>query len=508
MFQYAATQRPRPPASGSRWNTVLKNIFCAVGDRVGVLLDMDRGTVSFVKDGDDFNIGRPVVVNMGIAYHHLRRVGRSDASGRNGLAMYPCFGMKSAGDQMTVRGQKWLSRRGLGHARRVRQAVDAVVAARELRRSLVAGVPPPTSLVEGARRRHRRWRRGRFSSYTTRAGVSCEIDVTEAALKRAAGGVADGFGGLHVQQRVDTPYGEGKVLGSLRADVWFALDGDDSGAWYWTREELSDLLNSARVRLIGGDGDVDEGDGAGDVGVAQSEEDKGDGSAPAVITASAAAAATAASEKAVAKDSGIDVEAAAPTAPAVVLKATTAGVAPLQSVPRGSREFAALATEGWGSLALDEALVRLANVLAGKRGVPPSHLASEELAAAAEAAGPGVGGAVLAGMGADKLGARLLLLVELNARLSLALPLLDLARESRAPLSLTKSDLRRAALVPGVSVGVRSPSGMAVADLRGLLFTQMKVQLRTVVGCCSFIRVRIFCFFCVRVLVSDFLLFI
>ncbi|CAM9604619.1 unnamed protein product, partial [Ectocarpus sp. 13 AM-2016] len=144
---------------------IIYGAYYAAGDRVGVLLDMDRGTVSFVKDGDDFNMGRPVVVNMGIAYHHLRRVGRTDAAGHHGLAMYPCFGVKSLGDQMTIGGQKWFSRRGLGHARRVRQAVDALVAARELRRSIAAGASPPQSLVDGARRRYSKWRRGRFSAF-------------------------------------------------------------------------------------------------------------------------------------------------------------------------------------------------------------------------------------------------------------------------------------------------------------------------------------------------------
>lgn len=428
--------------------------------------------MSFVKDGDDFNMGRPVVVNMGIAYHHLRRVGRSDASGRNGLAMYPCFGMKSTGDQMTVRGQKWLSRRGLGHARRVRQAVDSIVAARELRRSLMMGALPPASLVEGGRRRYRRWRRGRFSSYPTRAGFSCDIDVTGAALKRAAGGVADGFGGLHIRQRVDTPYGEGRVLGSLRGDVWFALDGDETGAWYWSREELSDLLNSARLRLVDdggrGDGDAARVQGGGESEAAsppgqgnEDSEDAGRDVSPA------------------SKDSpGDNVDAGAAAASTVAADAPTTG-----SGAPSSKDFAALATEGWGSLALDEALVRLANVVAGRRGVPPSHLAAGELAAAAETAGPGLSGTALAGMGEEKLGARLLLLVELNARLALALPLLDLAREGRAPLALTKNDLRRAALVPGVSIGVRSPSGGAVADLRGLLFTQMKVRASRAIWC-------------------------
>lgn len=407
---------------------------------MGVLLDMDRGTVSFVKDGDDFNVGRPVVVNMGVAYHHLRRVGRRDASGRHGLVMYPCFGVRSTGDQMTVLGQKWLSRRGLGHARRVRQAVDAVVAARELRRSFVIGASSPPSLVEGARRRYFSWRRRYFSSYPSRAGVSCDVDVTRGALQRAVGGVAEAFGDIRVGQRVDTPYGEGKVIGSHRGDVWFALDGDDSGAWYWTREELSDLLNSAQMRLVKDDGDKE----------AEAEDE----------------------------DEKSSQEGGAPEEGEVLNETPVEALATISATPHdGSREFCALATEGWGSLSLDEALVRLANAVAARRGVPTSHLSAEELAAAADAAGPGLGASALAGMGAEKLGARLLLLVELNARLALALPLLDLARESNAPLAITKNDVRRAGVVPGVSVGVRSPTGAAVADLRGLLFTQTKVRV-------------------------------
>ena len=461
------------------------------GDRVGVLLDMDRGTVSFVKDGDDFNMGRPVVVNMGIAYHHLRRVGRNDAAGHNGLAMYPCFGVKSAGDQMTVGGQKWFSRRGLGHARRVRQAVDAIVAARELRRSIVAGAAPPISLVDGARRRYSKWRHGRFSAFPSRAGVSCEVDVTHAALQRAAGGVVKDFGGIRVGQRVETPYGEGKVIGSLRGDVWFALDGDDSGAWYWTREELSDLLNSARVRLIEVEGDAAapaESSAAGGTSSPPPSPAQGEDGAAAAAAAAAAPetdslehaagsrqpAASSGSQKEDAAVPPTEGGAAADVDPA---PAPAAPAAAAERPPCGPAEFTALVTEGWGPLALDEALVRVANVVAGRRGVPTSHLSEGELAeAAAAAAGPGLGGAALAGMSAEKLGARLMLLVELNARLALALPLLDLARESRTPLAVTKNDLQRAASVPGMSVGVRSPSGAAVADLRGLLFTQMKVR--------------------------------
>jgi hypothetical protein len=73
-------------------------IFSAAGDTVGVLLDMDKGTISFFKDGEDFNLGKVVVINMGVAYHNLRRNNRSPCS-----VLYPCFGIKSAGDQLSLR---------------------------------------------------------------------------------------------------------------------------------------------------------------------------------------------------------------------------------------------------------------------------------------------------------------------------------------------------------------------------------------------------------------------
>ncbi|CAM9594470.1 unnamed protein product, partial [Laminaria digitata] len=393
--------------------------------------------------------------------------------------------------------------------------------------------------------------------------------------------------GLRVGQRVETPHGEGKILGSLRSDVWFSLDGDDSGAWYWTREELSDLLNSASVRLVEGSGDAVEGGGGGGGGSDGSAEGEGEVAVRAASTADVIVGADGGAEadadanpddaaggtggaSANADTDGADIEAApdadtetvadsdtaaganpnasananvnadsnanaiasaagdsasaapAPPAPAggapenetgsasaaatgssapqgggggggapsgagddradadsaatPAAAAAAAASAVAGSARCGSREFTALATEGWGSLALDEALVRVANLVAGRRGVPPSHLSEGELAAAVEAAGPGLGGSELASIDAEKLGARLLLLVELNARLSVALPLLDLAREFKAPLAVTKSDLRRAAVVPGVSLGVGSPSGAAVADLRGLLFTQTKTS--------------------------------
>jgi hypothetical protein len=55
------------------------------GDTIGVLLDLDRGRVSYLKDGEDFMSSRNTCVDLGTAFHHLRRrAGVGSGSGGGG----------------------------------------------------------------------------------------------------------------------------------------------------------------------------------------------------------------------------------------------------------------------------------------------------------------------------------------------------------------------------------------------------------------------------------------
>jgi hypothetical protein len=111
FINYRATQ-----AFGSE---TLYGTYYGNNDKIGVLLDMNRGTLSFFKDGEDFNLGKVVVINMGIAYHNLRKTTArhsSSASSSSSVVVYPCFGMKNGGDQLTISNSHWISENGIEEA--------------------------------------------------------------------------------------------------------------------------------------------------------------------------------------------------------------------------------------------------------------------------------------------------------------------------------------------------------------------------------------------------------
>lgn len=95
---------------------------------------------------------------------------------------------------------------------------------------------------------YRQWRNSQRARYRTRAGVEVEVDASEEALSKALGPLAEAYP-VMVGQKIQTMYGEGKIVGVFRGDVWFTLEGNESGAWYWSREQLMDLVGSGMVNL-------------------------------------------------------------------------------------------------------------------------------------------------------------------------------------------------------------------------------------------------------------------
>jgi hypothetical protein len=230
FINYRATQN-----SGSE---TLYGSYYSAGDTVGVLLDMDHGTISFFKDGEDFNVGRTVCMNMGVAYHSLRRNHRSGHP-----MLYPCFGMKSSGDQLSLRRCRWASQSGIGPL----DSLDGLLQAKSLLSTWHHQYRPSTSLPDPLVTRlydaYVRWRNHDTKIVTSRPGIAVGIDSREDAIHRAAPMAVEICPSLQAGTRIRTPYGTGKIVGAREDQLWYVLDSEDNGAWYWTSEQFSDLLS-------------------------------------------------------------------------------------------------------------------------------------------------------------------------------------------------------------------------------------------------------------------------
>lgn len=232
-----------------------------LGDIVGVLLDMDEGTISFFKDGEDFNLSRIVVVNMGVAYHNLRRNNRSPSS-----VLYPCFGIKTAGDQLSLRASKWVSVKGLGPSALLKHVLEAKQILSEWRDSYLSSTtyssslsimsdnaadimncesndsttissPPsfsssPSSFSSTSMKKiysaYLLWRAHDKVKVRTRPGLEVSVDTRIEAIQAASGPLAL-KSNIHAGMKIATKYGDGSITGVLGSRIWFTLNNSETG---------------------------------------------------------------------------------------------------------------------------------------------------------------------------------------------------------------------------------------------------------------------------------------
>jgi hypothetical protein len=238
LINYRATQ-----AFGTE---TIYGSYYAANDVVGVLLDMDHGTISYFKDGD--NIGKSVVINMGVAYHNLRRNGVSRSS--SGM-LFPCFGMKSTGDKITIK-KKWVSSRGLAPSSLLEHLLNAKTVISRWRASYYTDCGPFTRLssplIEEMYEAYLRWRGHDQVLVRTRAGTEISVDTSAEAITRAAGSIGEIFT-LREGTKFRSSYGDGVIVGARKGQVWFTLDNSDTGAWFWAQSELSDVISNGVVNF-------------------------------------------------------------------------------------------------------------------------------------------------------------------------------------------------------------------------------------------------------------------
>ena len=215
---------------------------------MGVLLNMDFGTISFFKDGEDFNAGRVNVVNMGVAYHNMRKTtSRFSTAG----VLYPCLGVKNPGDQLSIVKSHWVSHKGLAS----NALLQRILYANKLIHSWSISYKDPSACLtdDYLHRMHSAytlWRQSDIIPIKSRPGILVYISTSKAAIANAVGQDIAGSLNLTANLPIRTQYGSGVLLGARGAQVWYSYDlnnGSDSNNWYWNKSEISDLLASGTI---------------------------------------------------------------------------------------------------------------------------------------------------------------------------------------------------------------------------------------------------------------------
>ena len=181
--------------------------FC-MGDVIGVILDLDKGTLEFERNGN----------NMGVAFENL--------SGE----LYPAVAFYNQGQRVSlVKSGFDCPSAGIvvgggpgdveiGCARDCSGFMGSMVGSRCL----------DGPLLESAWREYKDWvERGRIR-YLTKCGFELEFDCSKQAC---------GVYGLKANSIVNTPRGPAKVIGVSNSMLWLHVD-DDVGAWFVKTQEM------------------------------------------------------------------------------------------------------------------------------------------------------------------------------------------------------------------------------------------------------------------------------
>ncbi|EQC29902.1 hypothetical protein SDRG_12446 [Saprolegnia diclina VS20] len=205
--------------------------YFSAGDVVGIRLDMDKGTLAFLKDGDDFVRGRPAVVDMGVAFRFLK-----SQAGRKACAFGPAFGLSYPGDALSVRRTKGLHHPTLRLSDRLHHALEAARLVQDLASTQLLDATVWTR----AQAMHASMTSTGFFQprvHLTRAGTPLRVS---AAMRDAALVTTRG------QATLSTRYGTAQILGQIDGRVWFLIEGEEgAGAWYWRLPEVLALLDQA-----------------------------------------------------------------------------------------------------------------------------------------------------------------------------------------------------------------------------------------------------------------------
>jgi hypothetical protein len=217
------------------------------GDTIGVLLDADHGTLSFIKygaDDSDLDAGR-MVIHMGVANRYLNR-GNSKYTIP---CFYPCIGARFSTERLCIRKYYSLSQKGCNTQRLLSQAVYGkalITHWHDSYRSPV-GLAFPMEFMRKVYARYRSWLGRNTLLVRSRPGLEVVLDVDACCFDALAPRISIPLRyGMKFTEKVMyfNPI-KGSVVGVSGGNrVWFTTESlkDNVGAWYWHVEDLEALI--------------------------------------------------------------------------------------------------------------------------------------------------------------------------------------------------------------------------------------------------------------------------
>mmetsp|Transcript_83789 Transcript_83789/g.236753 ORF Transcript_83789/g.236753 Transcript_83789/m.236753 type:complete len:3060 (-) Transcript_83789:463-9642(-) len=180
------------------------------GDVIGVTLDMDRGTLSFSKNGLD----------LGVAFDGL------------GGELYPAVAFYNQGQQVSLLPSTF-SCPGAGVViadSPMSVSIQNAVELSEVMGSMKCRRPLPEPAVRQMHQAYTEWCNNTTIRYMTRAGYEHQFDTSVEACSPF---------GLNAWERVRTPRGNATVIGVADRQLWLHVDGE-GGAWFFGSEEIAE----------------------------------------------------------------------------------------------------------------------------------------------------------------------------------------------------------------------------------------------------------------------------
>ena len=199
-------------------------------DRIGVLLNMDEGSLTFMREGQAF--GQYRFDNYGNAFKYVRSGARGGPTSR---VLYPCLGLRAPADPVTIRHTKWLSLHGESAQEALSSVLEAATLLQRWDRPSQQCIQLPSDVQQEAFKKFERMEEGDLVEAKTRIGKSIVFNQSKAAFDRVIeqqGLEFPVYAGAKVffQKKVVT------VLGVFRERIWYLKDGEC--AWYWNPKEL------------------------------------------------------------------------------------------------------------------------------------------------------------------------------------------------------------------------------------------------------------------------------